>query len=302
MPSENVPAPLRLRLPSGRRVAYRLYGPPAGHPVFYFHGTGGNGVAPHLHHWGHTLGLRFAAPDRPGYGYSDFQTGRRIADIAADVAAIADHVGWSTFACLGVSGGGPYGLACAWALPSRVRRAVVASGVGPPDSPDRGFHPSQQRRLALVAHRDHRRLARSLLLKQVWQAWVLSSFAGQVVKRGTTSPALPAADRAAIALPEVQESLAAVMAATRARDAWGLAWEMHLFAAPWGFALTDIKVPVDFWVGTQDRSISPAASRWMAEQVNDSTCTEVADAGHALPLTHWREMLAAVAAPPAREA
>src|SRR5512141_2763064 len=61
------------RLSGGRLLGYAEYGDPAGAPVFYFHGwpssrlEGRAAHAPALN-----LGLRLVAPERPGYGLSDF--------------------------------------------------------------------------------------------------------------------------------------------------------------------------------------------------------------------------------------
>jgi pimeloyl-ACP methyl ester carboxylesterase len=43
--------------------------------------------------------------DRGGYGLSTRVAGRSVVDGAADVAALADHLGWDRFAVTGGSGG-----------------------------------------------------------------------------------------------------------------------------------------------------------------------------------------------------
>lgn len=62
-------------------------------------------------------GGRVIAIDGPGSGLSDPQRGRRLIDWPHDVAALA-ALGLGRFAILGYSGGGPYALACAYAMPS----------------------------------------------------------------------------------------------------------------------------------------------------------------------------------------
>ena len=57
--------------------------------------------------------------------------GRRVADVAADVLAIADACELDQFAVVGRSGGGPHALACAALLPGRVTRAAVLVGIAP---------------------------------------------------------------------------------------------------------------------------------------------------------------------------
>ena len=92
----------------------RQYGDPEGNLVFYFHGWPGSRCEPRLlHSVCAELQLRLVAPDRPGLGLSDFQRGRKLLDWPKDVCELADRFGVFRFTVLGVSGGGPYALACA---------------------------------------------------------------------------------------------------------------------------------------------------------------------------------------------
>jgi pimeloyl-ACP methyl ester carboxylesterase len=71
-------------------------------------------------------GLRLISYDRPGYGGSDPQPGRTVADCASDVRAICAALDVQQLATWGVSGGGPHVLACAaLATPVPVELAVV---------------------------------------------------------------------------------------------------------------------------------------------------------------------------------
>ena len=81
-------------------------------------------------------GLRLIAYDRPGLRRLLRHEGRRVADAAADVAAILDALGVERFATYGTSGGGPHALACAALLPDRCVAAATIAGVGAADAPD----------------------------------------------------------------------------------------------------------------------------------------------------------------------
>lgn len=100
--------------------------------MFLLHGTPGSRIGP-LPREGllYRLGVRLITYDRPGYGDSDRHEGRSVGDVAADVAAIADHFGLDRFAVVGRSGGGPHALACAALIPHRVTRAAVLVGLAP---------------------------------------------------------------------------------------------------------------------------------------------------------------------------
>ncbi|GIF72917.1 alpha/beta fold hydrolase [Asanoa siamensis] len=116
----------------GRRLAVAVSGAPDGHPVFLLHGTPGSRSGPKPRSGVlYRLGIRLISYDRPGYGLSSRSPGRRVADAARDVDAIADHLGLERFAVVGRSGGGPHALACAALLPDRVTRTAALVGLAP---------------------------------------------------------------------------------------------------------------------------------------------------------------------------
>src|SRR5437764_8999533 len=134
--NEDGHAALRLAMPAtpthlltvapGRQIAVDETGDPRGYPVFFFHGwpasrlqgAGFSVEAPEL-------GLRILAPDRPGIGLSTPQPGRRLLDWPPVVREIARQLGFARFSVMAVSGGGPYALATAFALPECVEATVV---------------------------------------------------------------------------------------------------------------------------------------------------------------------------------
>jgi hypothetical protein len=97
-----------VEVPDGRMLAFEEVGDPAGAPVFVLHGTPGcrlSGRHPDLSRV-RAAGLRLVTYDRPGYGRSTRQPGRRVVDCVSDVAAIADELDIERFAVSGGSGGG----------------------------------------------------------------------------------------------------------------------------------------------------------------------------------------------------
>ncbi|KAI3330813.1 Alpha/Beta hydrolase protein [Ustulina deusta] len=114
-----------LRLPDGRVLGFAEYGSPTGKPLFFFHGfpssrLEANGILEIVHR----EDLRIIAPERPGFGLSTFNPRHRVTDWPGDVRALAAHLGIDRFAILGGSGGAPYALACARALPAEMLSAV----------------------------------------------------------------------------------------------------------------------------------------------------------------------------------
>src|SRR5439155_16354079 len=102
-----------IRLRDNRLLGYAEYGTSSGYPVIFFHGMPGSRLEGALGHEA-AIGqnVRLVAPDRPGYGLSDFKRRRRMLDWADDVVELADALGIDRFAVAGISGGGPYVAAC----------------------------------------------------------------------------------------------------------------------------------------------------------------------------------------------
>ena len=113
-----------------RTLGFAEYGPTDGYPVFDLHGLPGSryegklfGTAAIEHN------ARIITIDRPGVGLGSRQLGRTLLDHAKDVQVVAKHLDIQKFSVMGVSGGGPYALACAYALPpSQLRSIAVVAG------------------------------------------------------------------------------------------------------------------------------------------------------------------------------
>ena len=73
-------------------------------------------------------GLRLIGIDRPGYGNAPAEPDRSLRSVVEATAALMDDLGVDRFAVIGMSGGGPYALACGAFLPDRV--VAVISGAG----------------------------------------------------------------------------------------------------------------------------------------------------------------------------
>lgn len=121
----------------GLSLAARVHGPDDGQPVLAMHGWLDNaatfdGLAPLL------PGCRVVALDLAGHGLSQRRAGApyHFIDYVADVAAVAEALGWQTFSLLGHSLGAGVAALLAGTWPERVRRLVLLEGLGPMTDPD----------------------------------------------------------------------------------------------------------------------------------------------------------------------
>ena len=115
----------------GRTLKVAEWGDAGGFPVFWLHGSPGSRFSRHYDESEYSrAGARVITYDRPGYGGSDRDAGRRVVSCVGDIAAIADALDIERFAVMGGSGGGPHALAVAARLADRATRAVCSGTSG----------------------------------------------------------------------------------------------------------------------------------------------------------------------------
>jgi len=233
------------------------------------------------------LGVHLITIDRPGYGESTYQPGRRILDWPADVLALADALSLDRFSVSGHSGGGPYALACAYALPDRVNVAAPLCGAGPVEAPHAtdGMQPLD--RLGFLYGR-----------YVPWSLWRLLVW---IVYRNKLHPAAgpsnnkrhhrPPADDDLMDLLEVREACMISEQEAFRPGLLGFAWDAHLLTRPWGFALEDIHVPVLLWHGTADNMTPFPMARYVASRLPHCRPTFCKDEAHLLIFPHWQDIL-----------
>ena len=135
MPSDDADGTIRLA--DGRVLGYREYGDLEGQPLLFFHGMPGSRVEARMgDSAARALGIRIIAPDRPGYGLSDFKRNRTSLDWPSDIVELSEAMGLDRFGVVGVSGGGAYVAACARQIPDRLNAAGIISGIGSFDQRD----------------------------------------------------------------------------------------------------------------------------------------------------------------------
>lgn len=115
----------------GRKICHAEFGCPDGMPIIFLHGWPGSCLdAAFFHASAAKHNLRLISPDRPGCGKSDAKPGRTLLEYPDDLVELAAHLDIREFGVLGVSGGGPYAMACAYVLPPGEKCKVVSNVTG----------------------------------------------------------------------------------------------------------------------------------------------------------------------------
>ncbi|MFO7607137.1 MAG: alpha/beta hydrolase [Desulfurivibrionaceae bacterium] len=279
------------RLRDGRLLAYAEFGDPRGRPVFYFHGLPGSRLEGRLlDRAARQANLRIIAPDRPGFGRSDYKRDRTIADWPGDIAELADSLGLDTFAVVGNSGGGPYAAACARYLGPRLTGTTLVCGLGPiAAAGDLAGMGPWIRFVFNLARRP--RLPLSPLVALI--AFCLRHFPEQAL----TFMALKAsaADREVLRQSRTRQVLKDSFREA-VRQGWrGGLLELRLFSRPWGFRLEEISSEVRLWFGGRDRTVPPRMGEAQAAALSNCRRRYYPEEGHfSLPVRHMEEILAEI--------
>ena len=246
-----------LQLTGGATLTYREFGDAQGEPVFFFHGWPGESQQGSLlHEAALAMGCRLISPNRPGIGGSSRQPERGLLDWPPLVAALADHLGLGSFRLVGLSGGGPYALACVWALGSRVKSCATVCGALPAaPGPDRQqLSPVYQSMLAV--HDRAPWLLQAALVPLVRVARIPPPRALFWLGLRTLGPS----DRAALwPKDHFSQYFPAFQSAMRS-GMRGLWEDGEPYSSPWGFDPAEVHAPLSIWHGTQDRNFSSAGA------------------------------------------
>ena len=274
-----------LPLADKRRLCYLECGDPQGYPVLWCHGNPGSRLG-----WSLLLSrpgqvkARVIIPDRPGFGKSDPQPSQSYLAWPADIVQLVDSLDIEQFVVAGVSGGGPFALACAWQLSDRVA-AVGLISTGPPVA-EVLHHASLTNRLIFTLGRRAPHLIR-------FYSFMLSHLARSCPDR-VSRQLLSGYGEAGSTLPhrpDMQEFFRQYLGEAYAQGGRASADEIVRFSRPWNIPIPQVSTPVHLWHGEADNAIPPSFGRHLAERLPHCSAQFVPGAGHLWILDHLHEVV-----------
>lgn len=263
-------------LSSGRKLGFAEHGDPAGIPTFFFHGWPSARLQGALMDAvGKKYGLRIVSPDRPGIGLSDFQPNRRLLDWPETLSELADHIGARQFHVFGWSGGGPYVLVTALAMPERLLSASIICSAPPLQclGDQYLFWPYR----LMIRMRHGLPFMLGFLLRM-----------GKTITRGNPDrPPLrwligmmQGEDRRVLSDPQVFALIRDSQLEALRRGPKSVIADADVYLSDWGFDLRTVRHPIHFWHGKADRNISWRYSEQMAMLVPGATTHWLENDGH----------------------
>jgi pimeloyl-ACP methyl ester carboxylesterase len=274
-----------ISLPDERHLGYAEYGEADGFPVFMFHGNPGSRLS-----WGYfpdcpfIEGIRIIAPDRPGYGLSDFKD-NAIESWPDDICALADHLGIEKFTVLGVSGGGPYALACAWKIPDCLYAVGLAGSVGP-NVPDANEGVIKSLRILW-------KVAKPLF----WLVKLQMRLMARIAKRNPEklmkqlrNLELSDKDKEVFDKPEIQRIFIHDFPEAYRQNGIGSAYDSTI-PGNWPIPLDKIKIQVNIWSMEADQLVGNMG-RYLANTIPNCKASFIPDRGHLWVVENMNKVLA----------
>jgi pimeloyl-ACP methyl ester carboxylesterase len=240
--------------------------------VFYFHGGPGSRLEGFLYEeLNQQLGIRMIAPDRPGFGLSDYQEDRSLLDWPKDVSELADRLGIDRFAVIGWSSGGPHAAAVAHGIPQRLAVVAIVAGEGPYASKDypqslltsNTFHGSKANKLFIWSANNGPWLMQTLFrAARLYMFW---DPAGSMKIEGDFE--MSAKDLKFFTQDFIREFTAEMVEALR-QGTKGWTREFTIERLDWPFKLEEIHTPtVLVFHGDDDKAIHPEISEYMCGRI-----------------------------------
>jgi pimeloyl-ACP methyl ester carboxylesterase len=231
-------------------------------------------------------GVRLIALDRPGFGLSSPKPDYGIIDWPDDVAELAQAKNITRFSVFGLSGGGPFALACAYALPKRALTSVGLFASAPP--------------WAAGVHRVDisRRILRFCAINcPVLLAGALNAFSRSIRWLVLTGPAIrrigewldaqdakqkPATENKKSHAERVEDLVKMLLHEPFRQGASGTVHEAKLLSSQdWGFKLEDVDYDrVQIWHGVKDTNAPIGMIRYMAEKIPNCELKEFEEDTH----------------------
>lgn len=273
-----------------RQIGFAEFGDPQGRAIFWLHGTPGarRQIPMEARVYAETANIRLIGIDRPGIGSSTPHQYDTVFAFTEDLRTIADTLGIDKMIVVGLSGGGPYTLACAAAMPDRVVAAGVIGGVAPTTGSD-AISGGSMGTLGLRVAPLLQMAGTPIGLAATALIRLIQPVASPVVDLyGRVSPE---ADRRLLARPEIKAMFLDDLLNGSRKQLGAPFADIIAFARDWGFRLDEVKVPVRWWHGDLDHIVPFEHGQHVVSMLPDAQLYHLPGESHLAGLGRAEEIL-----------
>jgi pimeloyl-ACP methyl ester carboxylesterase len=172
------------------------------------------------------------------------------------VLSIAEKFNLTKFSILGVSGGAPYALACAYSIPENLNSVTIVSGMGP------------------YSYKESLEGQAMMIPKQIRLVQWLMAFgmrAGAMKKPeklvANINKTIPESDLKFVAKSNKMDCLINLFKESFKKGLRGYLHEAMIYKKNWGFRISDIKTEIYLWHGTADNNVSVELAKRIASEI-----------------------------------
>jgi len=287
-----------LLLSDGRTLGYSIYGAADARPVLYFHGTPSSRLEPNIMAVFETPiedllqrhQLKLIAIDRPGMGLSTFSAQHSLNSFADDVAVLMQSLHIERCPLLCWSGGGPYALAMAHQHAEKISSMYIIAGFSASFGEREMFQKMGWNKMYFQTARKW-----PLMLKST-----LTFIKHQEVKTPIYQDLYDLSDADYVFLKNIDHLNGflenTIKEACRDSTA-GAVHEAQLYFEPFPFSLQQIQMPIHFWWGTEDNTVTYEHAKRLEQQLPNKTPHYKPGEGHISIYVHCMdEVLQTIAA------
>ncbi len=277
-----------VKLKDNRVISYMEFGDPNGTPMFLFHGWPTSALAGSPNHQAALkTHIRLICPERPGYGASTLKPERTMLDWANDVAEIAEQLGFTTFSVLGVSGGGPYALACAYKLPHLISKAyIVCSILNLNDLRTHQIQTAGLLRILLSMSKNSKTFVKVTLHTLKLLVDKSNSMAFSLIDKK-----IPERDHLALGGINAPQNFNENIKRGLSQGIVGAEQDIKIYTNDWGFDLADIKIPIAVWHGTHDTLTPTSFAQYLHNKIPHSTLNIIEGEGHFIAINQFEKIV-----------
>lgn len=277
-------------LEDGRKLAYRFYGKPDGHPVIAFH-SGLASIVPLVSQVDSAArnGLGLYVIERPGFGMSDPCPNYSYDSVAADIADFVDGKGLSSVSILAEASGTAFGLQAALRLNGIVKSICVAAGVHyMPNVP-------RERNASFFQFFYHRVNQNPWILKGFWR--IFRNGFNKKMGRSLITEFYPpgSTDRAYTENPLIEEQFIQNTRESLVRTSEGVSTEMIYRAGRAPVDISKLTCPILMWHGTDDVHFGIDTIRQYMQTAANPHFRIRENIGHTIMFQCWDEIMQDIA-------
>ena len=262
-----------IKLRRGNNIGYAIYGNKKNFPIFYFHGWPGSRFELK------NIPLKekkcfVIALERPGYGISDPISNFKIIDWPKIVLEVANKLKIKKFSIIGVSGGGPFALACANTIKNkRLKSVAIVCALAP--SIAEGMNKGKIGMLLNYG-------------KKPFISWLLINFSRMSLLNRNLEKNFNRWKRK-IPLSKADSKLFTINRGIRLMENFkeamkngttGVHRDANLYSKDWGFKLKNIKRKIFVWHGDKDLTVPIITNKYYKKKLKNKKIFIKSNEGH----------------------